>query len=77
MNRSLVGRHGSFRSALALALVVATAVSPLSAFAVSNFDPAPVLQIVADAILFIVAIGVAVLGLIFTARGFKWARKAG
>lgn len=38
------------------------------------FDPAPVLSIVVDVVLFIVVIGAAVIGLIYTARGFRWAR---
>lgn len=63
-----------------VAAVGAVALVPALAFAQAatpQFDPAPTLAIVADAVAFITAVGLAVLGLIMIAKGIRWVRKAG
>lgn len=49
----------------------------LAQTAAVEFDPAPVMEIVTNAQLFIVTIGLGVLILLMVAKGIKWARKAG
>ncbi len=61
--------------ALMLVLTSVAMVSPASATV--TIDPTDTLAIVTEANAFIVAVGLAVLGLVYTARGIKWARKAG
>lgn len=60
-------------SAFTAATVGALVASP--AFAV--IDTTEALAAVTDAEVFILAVGMAVLGLIFVVKGIKWARKAG
>jgi len=62
-----------------VAAVGLMALVPALAFAQATpqFDPAPTLAIVADAVAFITAVGLAVLGLIMIAKGIRWVRKAG
>ena len=69
-------------SALSLAFVgaMASAVARPSAAcaqATIDFDTTEVLGIVDEATAFIVAVGLAVLGILMVAKGVKWARKAG
>jgi hypothetical protein len=60
---------------------VATAAALLPSVAMAqtgiDFDTTEVLGIVTDATTFIVAVGLAVLGLLMVAKGIKWVRKAG
>lgn len=65
-------------AALVLAMAAVSVVAPSTAFAQTvTFDPTDTLALVDDAIAFITAVGLAVLGLIMLAKGIKWVRKAG
>lgn len=70
---------GKFSLAFALLAIAAVSViAPSAAFAQTvTFDPTDTLALVDDAIAFITAVGLAVLGLIMLAKGIKWVRKAG
>lgn len=72
-SRGLVQRLGF------AALVGSVSLVPALAFAQSTpvIDPTETLALVADAKDFIVAVGLAVLGMLMVAKGIKWARRAG
>lgn len=71
--RGLVQRFGF------AAVVGSVSLVPALAFAQATpvIDPADTLALVADAKDFIIAVGLAVLGMIMVAKGIKWARRAG
>jgi hypothetical protein len=72
-----LAKYNPFAGAVAVASAFMLSMVPFSAMAAISLPEADVLADIGVIVLFITAIGAAVLGLIYVARGFQWAKKAG
>lgn len=73
----MLTKFKGFAASLSLALLTAFALLPGMAFAQIELPTADVLADIVLIVAFITAVGAAVLGLIYVAKGFNWAKKAG
>lgn len=78
MQHVSVSKVGGFSvMAMVFALVVAVSALPFNAHAALTLDSTAIMADIATAAAFITTVGLAVLGLVFTAKAIRYARRAG